>query len=605
MPAPAPAPARLLRTALALGLCAGSLEIALRAAPRLGMDTAERMAWLAVAVALSSAVTVGASVGLLVLRRFLSRTPALGLVLATLAFLHGALFWRLELHVNAFTRDPVVWGGVLGIGAISLLLGWLLDRPLRALGGRVDLACITVGLISAVVGLARGQPPAAPEAATQGAANLLVITLDTVRHDALEPYGGPVATPAIQRLADEGTLFEQAIATAPLTESSHLAMLTGLEPTSSGVVSNGTDFGHQPALISHRLQQAGWATGGFVAGFPLHGRWGWTQGFDVYDDDFGSMPGLHRLAIVKAWDQVAVPGGTLRERRGDAVIERTTQWLDRVDGGPWFAWVHLFDPHGPYEAPAPFHMEQAPPRDGAPLELPAYWPPALRSITSTAWLDEAYHAEIRYTDSLLGELFASLEARGVMDDTLVLLVADHGESLTEHDYLFDHGDNLHDPSLRVPLILRWPGAIPAGLRLDCQVSTVSVASTLIEAAGLPEGQHSRDGASLLPLIDRRQACEPQDAYATTVAGKLMDDPPLDHALRARDRKLIAHEAGGAELYDLVLDPGETSDLAAERADEAAALGQVLSAHLAGGAEIKSASSDQGTQEALRALGYIE
>jgi arylsulfatase A-like enzyme len=605
VPAPDPTPTRLMRTALALGFCAGSLEIALRAAPRLGMDSAERIAWLAVAVALSSAVTVGGSLGLLVLRRFLRRTPALGLVMATLVFLHGALFWRLELHVNAFTRDPVVWGGVLAIGVVSLLLGGLLDRPLRALAGKLDVACITVALIAAAVGLVRGQPPAPPDAAAQDAPNLLVITLDTVRHDALEPYGGPVATPAIQRLADEGTLFETAIATAPLTEASHLAMLTGLEPTTSGVVSNGTDFGQQPALISHSLQQAGWATGGFVAGFPLHGRWGWTQGFDVYDDDFGSMPGLHRLAIVKAWDQIAVPGGSLRERRGDAVIQRTTHWLDRVDGRPWFAWVHLFDPHGPYEAPPPYHMEQAPPRGGDALELPAYWPPALRSITSTAWLDEAYHAEIRYTDALLGQLFASLEARGEMDRTLVLLVADHGESLTEHGYLFDHGDNLYDPSLRVPLILRWPGSIPAGLRLDCQVSTVSVASTLIEAAGLPEGPHGRDGGSLLPLIDSRQGCQPQDAYATTVAGKLMEDPPLDHALRARDRKLIAHEAGGSELYDLLVDPGETRDLAAERSDEAAALGQVLGAHLAGGAEIKSASSDQGTQEALRALGYIE
>jgi choline-sulfatase len=600
-----PTPTHLLRTALALGLCAGGLEIALRAAPRLGMDTAERVAWLAVAVILSSAVTAAAALGLLILRRALPRTPALGLVLATLTFLHGALYWRLELHVNAFTRDPVVWGGVLGIGAVSLLLGWALDRPLRALGGRLDLACLALGLVSAAVGIARGQPPAPPDGAPAGGPNLLLITLDTVRHDALEPYGGPVSTPTIQRLANEGTLFEQAIATAPLTEASHLAMLTGLEPTSSGVVSNGTDFGLQPTLISHSLQQGGWATGGFVAGFPLAARWGWTQGFDVYDDDFGAMPGLHRLAMVKAWDQLTVPGGSLRERRGDAVIARATRWLGRVEGGPWFAWVHLFDPHGPYEAPPPYHMERAPPRDGETLALPGYWPPALRSITSTAWLDEAYHAEIRYADSLLGQLLDDLERRGELDRTLVLLVADHGESLTEHGYLFDHGENLHDPSLRVPLILRWPGSIPAGLRLPCQVSTVSVAATLLEAAGLTDENHDRDGDSLMPLMDHPEACQSRDAYATTVAGKLMEDPPLDHALRARDRKLIAHEGGTVELYDLLLDPGETRDLALERTDEAAALQQVLGAHLEGGAELKAASSDQGTQEALRALGYIE
>ena len=594
----------MIRTALVLGLTAGGLEIALRAAPRLGMDLGERLAWLAVAALLSAALTTGAALILLLLRRFLPWVPALGLSAASLALVHGALYWRFDLHVNAFVRDPVLWGGLLCIAVTSLVLGWMAERPLRALGGRFELACLVLAVVAAAVGVTRGHPPAMPTAGATGP-NVLLITLDTVRHDALEPYGGPVATPTISRLAREGVVFEQAVATAPLTEASHLAMLTGFEPTHSGIVSNGTAFGDQPALISRAFQQAGWATGGFVAGFPLHGRWGWTQGFDVYDDDFGRMPGLHRLAIVKAWDQLTLPARTLRERRGDGVIRRSTQWLDSVDDGPWFAWVHLFDPHGPYEAPAPFDMQAEPPRQGAPLELPGYWPPALRSITSTDWLSQAYHAEIQYSDQLIGELLQRIETHGSLDDTVVLLVADHGESLTEHGYLFDHGDNLHDPSLRVPLILRWPDRISAGERVPCQVSTVSVAATLLDAAGLPTDEHPRDGGSLLPMLGADGDCLPVDAYATTVAGKLMEDPPLDHALRARDLKLIAHEDGGAELYDLTLDPGETRDVAAERAGEAQALHSVLADHLEGRAEIKQASSDQATMDALRELGYIE
>lgn len=590
---------------MVLGLAAGGLEIALRASPRLGMSLGERGAWLLVAALLSTALTVSAAAVLLVLRRFIARVPALGLSAASLVLVHAALYWRFDLHVNAFARDPVLWGGLLGIAAASLVLGVLAEHPLRALGGRFELGCLALALACATVGLVRGQPPVGPAQPPANGPNLLLITLDTVRHDALEPYGGPVATPAITRLAREGTLFEQAVATAPLTESSHLAMLTGLEPTHSGIVTNGTFFGSQPALISHAFQQAGWATGGFVAGFPLHGRWGWTQGFDVYDDDFGTMPGLHRLAIIKAWDQLTLPARTLRERRGDGVIARAEQWLDGASGAPWFAWVHLFDPHGPYDPPAPFAVTEAPPRDGHPLDLPGYWPPALRNITSTAWLTRAYHAEIRYTDQLLAAFLDRLDAQGRLDDTLVLLVADHGESLTEHDYLYDHGDNLYDPSLRVPLILRWPGRVPAGQRIPCQVSTVSVAATLLDAAGLPVGDHDRDGSSLLPLLDADGPCQPTDAYSTTVAGRLMEDPPLDHALRGRGRKLIAHEAGGAELYDLELDPGETRDLAAERAAEASALHTVLADHLEGRAEIKAASQDQGTQDALRALGYID
>jgi choline-sulfatase len=603
MPAKVPSPLRVLSAALTMGVAAGCLEIALRAAPRLGMTMGERVAWLGVAVLLSTAVTTGAAAALLTLRRALARLPALGLVAATLLFLHGALLWRLELHVNAFTRDPIIWGGLLGIAAGSLLLGWLLDRPLAALGARLDLLCLAAALLAAITGLVRGQPPGAPSP-DAARPNVLLVTLDTVRHDALEPYGGPAPTPAIARLAREGALFEEAIATAPLTEASHLAMLTGLEPTSTGVVSNGTAFGEQPALISRAFQRAGWATGGFVAGFPLHGRWGWTQGFDVYDDDFGAMPGLHRLTIVKAWDQVALPAHTLRERRGDGVIARTERWLERVEQGPWFAWVHLFDPHGPYEAPPPFRLDAEPPRDGEALDLPGYWPPALRSITSTAWLTEAYHAEIRYTDQLLEQLLASLEASGQLDRTLVLLVADHGESLTEHGYLYDHGENLYDPSLRVPLILRWPERIPAGLRLPCQVSTVSVAATLLEAAGLQDGA-DRDGGSLLPHLAEPGSCEPRDAYATTLGGKLMADPPLDHALRARGRKLIVHEDRPAELYDLDLDAGETRDLAADRPEEAGALQRVLAEHLEGRAEVSAPAMDQGTQDALRALGYID
>jgi choline-sulfatase len=453
--------------------------------------------------------------------------------------------------------------------------------------------------------LVRGQAPGLATDGVTAGPNVLLISLDTVRHDALEPYGGPVSTPAIAALARDGVVFEQAIATAPLTESSHLAMLTGLAPTSTGIVSNGTEFGEQPALVSHAFQRGGWATGGFVAGFPLHGRWGWTQGFDVYDDDFGALPGLHRLSIIKAWDQLTLPGHTLRERRGDRVIARVEHWVEAVHGQPWFAWVHLFDPHGPYEAPAPFHMESPPPTAGEPLALPSYWPPVLRRVTSTAWLEQAYLQEIRYTDALLAQLLEGLEAKGELDDTLVLLVADHGESLTEHGYLFDHGDNLYDPSLRVPLILRWPAGIPGGTRVPCQVSTVSVAATLLEAAGLDPAQPPRDGASLLGLARSPSACEATDAFATTVAGRMMDAPPLDHALRARSRKLILHEDREAELYDLEVDPGETRDLAAARAPERQALEAVLQAQLEGGAEVRSASTDQATQDALRALGYLE
>ena len=603
MPPESSSAVRVLRSALCLGLAAGGLEVGLRAAPRLGMSSTELLSWLAIAALLSVLYTLAAALALLLLRRLLPWVPALGLSAGALLWVHAALFYRFELFVNAFARDPVVWGGLSGVSLAALLAGWLLDKPMRAAGGWLDIACLAPALLGALAALVFGRAPPPPAALDHAGPNVLVISVDTLRSDALEPYGAAIETPTASRLAREGTLFEQAVATAPLTEPSHLAMLSGLEPVSSGVVSNGTAFGEQPALVPHAFQAAGYATGGFVAGFPLHGRWGWTQGFDVYDDDFGSMPGLHRLSIVKAWDQLTLPAHTLRERPGDAVLARAQQWLGRVEQDRWFLWLHLFDPHGPYEAPPPFAPTSAPPTDGEPLELPAYWPPPHRAITDLGWIQSAYEGEVRYVDHLLGKLMDQLEQAGVLDDTLVLLVADHGESLTEHDYLFDHGDYLYDASLRVPLIARLPGTVLAGQRVPCQVSTVDVAPTLLALAGLDDGV-ARDGRSLLSVL-AGATCSEGDMLSTTVAGRMVEVPPVDHALRGHGRKLIQHEQGGVELFDLRADPGETRELSASEPQQARALGLVLEARLEGQAEIQAPSQDEGTQDALRALGYIE
>ncbi len=597
-------PLSVLRLSALLGLAAGCLEVGLRATPRLGLSTGELLAWVGISALLSLGYVLAAAGVLLSLARVSKRLPVMGLVAGSLLWIHGALFYRFEIFLNEFIKDPRVWGGLLLISLGCLLAGWLLDRPLRTLGTQLELACVALILVGFVGAVVRGQPPALPDQQGLSGPNVLLITLDTVRHDALEPYGGPVATPTISRLAAEGVVFEQAVSTAPLTESSHLAMLTGLAPPTSGIVSNGTNLGQQPALLSHAFSQAGYATGGFVAAFPLHGKYGWPQGFQVYDDDFGAMPGLHRLSLVKAWDQVTLPAHALRERRGDAVLDRALHWLERVEQGRWFMWLHLFDPHGPYEAPAPFHPQRAAPTDGERLELPYYWPPAHLAITDPQWLIDAYHGEVRYADHLLGTLIEELASKGLLDDTALLLTGDHGESLVEHDYLFDHGDHLYDASLRVPLLMRLPARIPAGQRIPCQVSTVDVAPTLLDLAGVDDGQQ-RDGASLAAVAAGLQPCQERDALSTTVVGRFVAEPPVDHSLRARGRKFIQHQQAEDELYDLGADPGETRNLAASRADEAAALEAVLESRLGGELELKGPSTDAQTVEALRALGYVE
>ncbi len=464
----------------------------------------------------------------------------------------------------------------------------LLPRLVKPLGG--------LGLLAGIWPFVT----ATPDLSSGGAEgpNVLLVTLDTTRPDRLGTYGGPAKTPVLDGLGAQGVVFEQAIAPAPLTQPSHLSLLTGQPTSTTGVRTNATTLGDRPELLSRRLQGAGWTTGGFVSGFPLHGKWGWTQGFDVYDDDFGAIPGLHRLSLVKLWEQLFLPGNTLRERVGDNTTGRALAYLEDVEG-PWFAWVHLFDPHGPYEAPGT--DVHGAPRDGEPLDLPPYWPPPHRAVTSVQWLLEAYDAEIAHADSLVGELVAAVEARGELEDTLIIVTADHGESLTEHDYLFDHGDHLYDASLRIPLILRGPG-VAAGLRVPCQVRLFDVGTTVAEGLGLPDGPD--EGRSLWPDL-RGQACVDEPALSSTIAARHVEDPPTDWSLRTEGWKVIHHGAGGSELYELAPDPSEERDLSPTHVDRLAELEGQLQAELLGAAEGVAPERDAATVDALKALGYIE
>jgi arylsulfatase A-like enzyme len=571
--------------------------VALRAEPRLGLTADELGSWLAIAGGLNALyMAVAAAIAWAIGR------ASHGLLLAALVFLHGALWYRFELFLNEFLYDPRVWGGIGAIGLASVALGWVLDGQLargRAKLGRLCWGLATLGVLAAAIH-SRPVERTGPE----GAPNVVLITMDTTRPDRLSLHGADNPTPNIDRLGLEGVRFDQAIASAPLTEASHLAILTGVPPYVSGIVSNGTDLGDRPALLSRVLQSRGWRTAGFVSAFPLHGRYGWTQGFDVYDDDFGALPGLHRLSLVKAWDQVALPAHALRERRGDVPTRRALAWLEDNHAAPFFLWLHLFDPHAPYEAPD--HAFD-PPTEGEPLALPRYWPPRHKAIRSTDWLASAYDAEIRYTDGLVGELVDGLERMGVLDETVVVLTADHGESLTEHGYLFDHGDFLYDASLRVPLIIRHPATAVAGGVVPCQVGNLDVTPTVLGILGIDDGQ-VRLG------VDRRAElgggdCTEGPVLSSTVAGRFMGEPPVDFSLRAVGHKLIRHDAPPGEVvpapecFNVLADPGEVEDLGLGGCP--AGLETQLSAALAVGGKVASPELDAETLQALEALGYVD
>lgn len=589
-----PSLASLAILALTLGVGSGALEVGLRASPLRGMGTGDLVVWLLASVGLSTGMLlVVALIGHLVGRR------PFGLMLGCLLFVHAALVYRFDFFLNEFLHDPRVWGGLSVIALLSFGLSLAMDELLQRGRVVVSLLALVAGAAGLSLAVVRSTPP--PGQARGERPNVLVVTIDTLRADRLEPYGADNPTPTISRLAREGVLFETVVATAPTTEPSHLAIFTGQPPYQSGVVANGTKMGDRPALLWRGLQAAGYRTGGFVSGFPLHSRFGWSQGMTVYDDDFGRVRGLHSLSIVKAWDQVMLPGHTLRERRGDMAVERALGFLDTYKDSSFFLWVHLFDPHAPYEAPGhPFD----PPTAGEPLALPYYWPPAHKAITSTDWLVGAYDAEIRYADALVGQLLDRLRFHNLLDSTIVVLTADHGESLTEHGYLFDHGDTLHDPSLLIPLIVRYPGVARAGHRVPCQVSNEDVTPTvlsLLGLAGTPEQKAiPRTGRDLSGPL-RGGACTDQPVVSSTVSVRFVDDPPVDYSYRQPDRKLIrTGKDGGQVCHDLQADPGELRD-----AGCAPELAPRLDALLGQGTKALMPASDQTTNAALEALGYID
>lgn len=564
----------VLRFAVLAALVGSTLEVALRASPKMGLDAGQVAVWLVLAVVLSLIWTVGSA---LLVRRH-------GLVAGVYIGVLAAINYRFEFVLNNFVRDWRVWAVMPVLFLAGVGLGMALERVWR----RLPRVLWGLPVIFAGVALVRSHPVSGVPSERP---NVLVISLDTTRWDHVADK------PHLARLMKEGTTFSQAIAPAPITEPGHLAMLTGIPPYRSGIVSNGTDLGDRPALLWRALQPRGWLTAAFVSGFPLHSKYGWGQGIDVYDDDFGALPGRESLSLVKLYNQVAIKEHALRERPAHLTLSHAVPWLRAHHDETFFAFVHFYDAHGPYESDYNDALGPAP-VDGAPLALPHYWPARDKAITSIDWLKKAYDGEVRLTDDAIGALLETIAP--VLDNTIVIVTADHGESLTEHDYLFDHGDNLYDPSLRIPLIVRFPPVVKAGQVVDCQVAGFDVAPTVLDLLGVQDGQ-ARDGVSRVPEL-RGEPCRAGTVVASATTGRFVEKPPVDHALRTEVEKLILHEAGAVELYDLKLDPGERVNRSAEpRSKEV----EALLRHMLGNAgEVTGPNSDAETQKMLEELGYL-
>ena len=400
--------------------------------------------------------------------------------------------------------------------------------------------------------------------------NLLIITIDTLRADHLECYGyKPIKTPRINALAADGILVENAYTPVPVTLPAHASLFTGTYPLFHGVRDfTGFSLSKDRTTLAAMLKSAGYRTGAVIAAAVLEARWGLNQGFDFYYDYFPPQPAQN-------WQQIA-------ERRGDEVVKESLGWLEKNKQGPFFLWVHLFDPHDPYTPPSPYDRQY----DGRP-----------------------YDGEVAYTDENVGRLIDGLKQKGLYDHCLIVLLGDHGEGLGEHGEK-THGFFIYDSTLRIPLIFKLPGIdAPKGKRLTEPLRTIDVLPTVLQILGLSERVRTPEvqGRSALSAMLGKSAPTDLPAQAEIMLPYYQFDYSPLQSIRMGRFKYI--EAPKPELYDTVSDPAENHNLVVENQKLATQMKDLLRQDIARFSPKSTSFAapraiDPATMERLASLGYL-
>jgi len=400
--------------------------------------------------------------------------------------------------------------------------------------------------------------------------NVILLTLDTTRADHIACYGYPgVKTPHLDALAGQGVLFEQAVTSSPLTLPAHCSIMTGMLPTYHGVRINGnTALSEEETTIAEVLSARGYECGAFIGAFVLDGRWGLNQGFYHYDD-------LFDLKKYKHLDLGAV------QRPGNQVMDAALNWLEDQKAKPFFAWIHLYDPHTPYEPPEPYRSE--------------YGPTGLAGL---------YDGEIAFMDEQIGRCADWVQKNGLAGETVIVLIGDHGEGLGQHGE-GTHGYFIYDYAVHVPLIVVAPFEKLRGIRVPSQVEAVDVFPTVLELARAAPTAKTQ-GRSLLGMMFHPEKNEERYAYSESMSPNIQFGWSSLHSLRTPRFKFI--DAPTAELYDLGRDSGEETNILQRDPDTArkmkAELDRMMAETSLGAPAPRTANLDKETQERLSALGYI-
>ena len=416
------------------------------------------------------------------------------------------------------------------------------------------LPLLWVIVAAVVAGQSEKKSPSSPD--------IFLVTIDTLRADHVHCYGYElIKTPTLDALAKDGILFAQAFTPSPITNTSHTSILTGLLPSTHGVTDFAVPLATNNQTLAEALKSRGYSTAAFIGSVILDSKEfapGLDRGFDFYDN----FP--HPVTTGSRWGRL--------ERRAEVVVQHTNVWLNAHPAAPHFVWIHLYDPHDPYEPPPPY---------------------------SQIYKERLYDGEIAYADSALAGLIASLKERGWYDRSLIVVVGDHGEGLGEHREQ-THGIFLYDSTTHVPLIIKLPAATDSGKVVKSQVRTLDVFPTILDLLHIPAPERL-DGESLRPYLSNTEE------NGRIVLGET--DYPLRfgwaplRSVRADGFKFI--DAPRPEFYDLNRDPQEQTNhyepwnanvqksraILADRRSRAAPSGA-------------AASIPQSTLDELKALGYL-
>jgi arylsulfatase A-like enzyme len=426
--------------------------------------------------------------------------------------------------------------------------------------------------------------------------NIVLISIDTLRRDHCSAYGyARDTTPSLSGFARQATSFDLAYSPTSTTGPTHASLFTGLYPIAHRVLKNGLQLSKEHETLAEILKAEDYQTAAIVSSFVLDAKFGYAQGFAYYDDDFEFS---QSTISPTQWEGHRVDGAF--DRRADYATDRAIGWLKnhRRSNQPFFLFVHYFDPHDPYTPPQPFADRFVPPN--APAK-------SLKSYIGR------YDDEIAFTDQQLGNLLDALKQMALEEQTLVVILSDHGEGLMNHGHMY-HGVHIYEEAVRVPLLFRWPNRIPSGRVLSAPVGLISFTPTILDLVNIESDRRSFQSHSLAASLRGETGLDPQQPiylyrryYKTGKIGKIAVKGDK-FGIRTGPWKYIeGKEEKTKELFDLAADPKERRNLCGKFPEKATQLASQLAKwkQRHGRKVFGQGTISKEDLERLKTLGYVE